>query len=144
MGMEDISGRPRPKRAMRSPLSWMRQNLFSGVGNTVLTLGSIYLLWLIVPPVLDFAIFSAVWTGSSREACLVPDAGACWPFVWANLGQFIYGRYPSSELWRVNLTFLLGAAVIIPMLIPSAPAKRFNLICLIVIYPLIALVLLAG
>ena len=144
MGMEDISGRPRPKRATRSPLSWMRQNLFSGVGNTVLTLGSIYLLWLIVPPVLDFAIFSAVWTGSSREACLVPDAGACWPFVWANLGQFIYGRYPSSELWRVNLTFVLGAAVIIPMLIPSAPAKRFNLICLIVIYPLIALVLLAG
>ncbi|MDP1628180.1 amino acid ABC transporter permease [Parvibaculum sp.] len=145
MGMEDVSGRPRMKPGTsRSPLGWARRNLFSGVGNTVLTLVSVYILWMVIPPLLDFTIFSAVWTGTTREACLVPDAGACWPFVWANIDQFIYGRYPPSEIWRVNIVFALGIATIVPMLIPAAPAKRFNLIFLLVVYPLIALVLLAG
>ncbi|MEQ8265895.1 MAG: amino acid ABC transporter permease [Parvibaculum sp.] len=126
-----------------SPIGWARRNLFSGVGNMLLTLVSAYLLWVTVPPLLDFTIFSAAWTGTTREACLATD-GACWPFVWANIDQFIYGRYPSSEIWRVNVVFALGALAIVPMLMPSAPAKRFNLIFLLVIYPLIALVLLAG
>ncbi len=145
MGMEDVSGRPRMKPGTsRSPLGWARRNLFSSVGNTVLTLVSVYLLWMVIPPLLDFTIFSAVWTGTTREACLVPDAGACWPFVWANIDQFIYGRYPPSEIWRVNIVFALGIATIVPMLIPAAPAKRFNLVFLLIVYPLIALVLLAG
>ncbi len=145
MGMEDVSGRPRMKPGTsRSPLGWARRNLFSSVGNTVLTLVSVYLLWMVIPPLLDFTIFSAVWTGTTREACLAPEAGACWPFVWANIDQFIYGRYPPSEIWRVNIVFALGIATIVPMLIPAAPAKRFNLVFLLIVYPLIALVLLAG
>ena len=145
MAMEDVTGRPRPPMRSRiSPVDWARRNLFSSVGNTALTLFCLWLLWLAVPPFLDFTIFSAVWTGATREVCLGPDKGACWPLVWANLGQFIYGRYPEDEIWRVNVVFALGFAAIVPALIPSAPAKRFNLIFLLVIYPLIALVLLAG
>jgi general L-amino acid transport system permease protein len=124
--------------------TWMRKNLFSSAANTALTLAAIYLVAITVPGILDWAIFRAVWEGDSRTACLVPDAGACWPFVKANIGQFIYGRYPASEIWRVNLTFVLGVAGLIPMLMPSAPAKRWNLIYLVIAYPLIAIVLLAG
>ena len=145
MAMEDVTGRPRPPMRSRiSPVDWARRNLFSSVGNTALTLFCLWLLWLAVPPFLDFTIFSAVWAGTTREVCLGPDKGACWPLVWANLDQFIYGRYPEDEIWRVNVVFALGFAAIVPALIPSAPAKRFNLIFLLVIYPLIALVLLAG
>ncbi|WP_293331695.1 amino acid ABC transporter permease [Parvibaculum sp.] len=145
MAMEDVTGRPPPKSQMRmSPVVWARRNLFSSVGHTILTLACLYLLWLAIPPFLDFTIFSAVWSGTTREACLGDGKGACWPFVWANIGQFIYGRYPQDELWRVNIVFALGILAIVPALIPSAPAKRFNLIFLLVIYPLIALVLLAG
>ena len=125
-------------------IKWAHKNLFSGVWNTILTLASIYLIFITVPAMIDWLIVSAVWTGDSRAACLVPDAGACWPFVTANLKQFIYGRYPDAELWRVNLTFALGVAGLAPMLIPSLPAKRWNLIYLVVAYPLIAIVLLAG
>ena len=32
-------------------LAWIRGNLFSSVGNTLLTLLGLYLVWLIVPPV---------------------------------------------------------------------------------------------
>lgn len=125
-------------------ITWMRKHLFSSIGNSALTLFAIYIIYISVPPLLNWAIFDAVWHGDSRKACLDPNSGACWPFVKANLSQFIYGRYPASEIWRVNLTFLLGAAAIIPALIPSAPAKKFNLIFLLGAYPFIAIVLLAG
>lgn len=144
MAMNDITARIAPRSKSLSPLVWAQRNLFSSTGNTILTLASAYLLWLTVPPVLDFTIFSAVWTGATREACLAPGAGMCWPFIWANIDQFIYGRYPPEEIWRVNLTFALGAAVIVPMLIPGLPARRLNLVLLLVVFPLVAIVLLAG
>ncbi|MGV8996107.1 MAG: amino acid ABC transporter permease [Parvibaculaceae bacterium] len=125
-------------------LKWIRKNLFPNVWNSALTLFALWLVYISLPPLLNWAIFNAVWVGDGRAACLDPNSGACWPFVKANLGQFIYGRYPQSELWRVNLTFLLGVAGLVPMLMPSAPAKKWNLIYLVIAYPLIALVLLAG
>ncbi|MEQ8951113.1 MAG: amino acid ABC transporter permease, partial [Parvibaculum sp.] len=73
MAMEDVTGRPPPKSVLpMSPIGWARRNLFSSPGNTILTLASLYILWLTIPPFLDFTIFSAVWTGTTREACLVP------------------------------------------------------------------------
>jgi general L-amino acid transport system permease protein len=125
-------------------MNWARKNLFSSIPNTALTLFAIYLIYVTVPAFVDWAFISAVWQGDSRIACLDPDSGACWPFVTANINQFIYGRYPASEIWRVNLTFALGVAGLIPILIPSMPAKKWNLIYLVVAYPLIAIVLLAG
>jgi general L-amino acid transport system permease protein len=123
---------------------WVRRNLFSGLWNSLLTVFAAYLIFISVPPLLDWAIFNGVWSGTSRAECLGPDKGACWPFVWANIGQFIYGRYPASEIWRVNTVFLLGVAGLAPMLIPSIPAKKWNAIYLLVAYPLIAIVLLKG
>lgn len=125
-------------------ITWARKNLFSSFWNSVLTLFAIYIIYISLPGLIDWAFIRAVWQGDSRTACLAPDSGACWPFVKANIGQFIYGRYPTSEIWRVNLTFLLGVAGLVPMLMPSAPAKRWNLIYLVVAYPLIAIVLLSG
>lgn len=132
------------KPGTRGALDWLRRNLFSGPWNTALTLASLYLIWIALPPVLDWAFFSAVFHGDSREACLGPGKGACWPFVRANLDQFIYGRYPEAERWRVNLVFLLGAAGLAPLLVPGIPAKRWNAGFLLLAYPLIAFVLLTG
>jgi general L-amino acid transport system permease protein len=50
-------------------------------------------------------------------------AGACWAFVEAKFGQFIYGRYPLEERWRVNLTGLLLIAGLVPIAIPSVPVQ---------------------
>ncbi len=122
---------------------WLRKNLFSNVWNSALTLFALWVIYISVPPLLDWAIFKAVWEGDGRT-CREITSGACWPFVKANLGQFVYGRYPSSEVWRVNLTFVLGVAGLVPMLMPSAPAKKWNLTYLVIAYPLIAIVLLAG
>lgn len=125
-------------------IAWMQANLFSSVNNTLLTLLGAYLIYLIVPTVLDWALFSATFTGDGREACLREGAGACWPFIDAKMDQFIYGRYPLEERWRVDWTFFLGIAGLIPMLIPSVPYKLWNAIYLLVPYPVIAFLLLTG
>ena len=123
---------------------WLKENLFATPRDTILTiLTFLFLLW-IVPPIIDWAFISAVWTGESREACIAPGTGACWAFVEAKFGQFIYGRYPIDERWRVNLSGLLLIAGLVPIAIPSVPYKRENALYLLVVFPVLAFILLTG
>jgi general L-amino acid transport system permease protein len=125
-------------------LGWLRENLFSSFGNTVLTLAMALLLVSIAWAVIDWAVIRAVWTGADREACAIAGAGACWPFVWAKFPQWLFGFYPIEERWRPALVFLIGAAAFVPMLMPSAPFKQWNALFLAVVYPVAALILLSG
>jgi general L-amino acid transport system permease protein len=72
------------------------------------------------------------------------EVGACWAFVSAKFGQFIYGRYPDAERWRVDICFFVGAAALVPMLIPAVPGKKWNAIFLLVVFPTMTFVLLTG
>ena len=129
-----------------SVLGRIRRNLFSSWWNALLTLAALALLWLLVPPAVRFLLTDAVWTGKDREACLAASgaAGACWAFVKANLGLFVYGRYPEPERWRVDLVFALGAPALVPLAIPNAPFKRLNALFTFLVFPLVAFVLLTG
>jgi general L-amino acid transport system permease protein len=97
-----------------------------------------------VPPVIEFLFIDAVWEGDSREVCLGEDVGACWAFIEARFGQFIYGTYPASLRWRPNLFFFLGAALLIPLAIPQAPYKGLNALLLFAVYPVVSFILLTG
>ncbi|WP_099867711.1 amino acid ABC transporter permease [Pararhizobium haloflavum] len=123
---------------------WIRVNLFASVPDTILTVVMILFLAWILPPLLNWAFFNAVWDGANREACLGEDRGACWAFVEAKFAQFMYGRYPLGERWRVDLTGILLIAGTIPMLIPRVPFKRLNAIFLLIVFPVVAYVLLVG
>ena len=123
---------------------WLKENLFATPRDTVLTILTFLLLVWIIPPIVDWAFISAVWDGESREDCIVPGAGACWAFVEAKFGQFMYGRYPLEERWRVNLSGLLLIAGLVPIAIPSVPYKRENAIYLLFIFPVLAFILLTG
>jgi general L-amino acid transport system permease protein len=123
---------------------WLRTNLFSSWLNTILTfLGLAFIAW-VVPPIFRWAITDAAWTGGGRDVCTDPAVGACWAFVKAKFGQFMYGRYPFDERWRVNLLALLLIAGLIPMAIPRVPFKRENAIYLLLVFPVLAYVLLLG
>lgn len=123
---------------------WLKVNLFATPKDTILTiLMALFLAW-ILPPLFNWAFFSAVWDGSNREACLGEGQGACWAFVDAKFGQFMYGRYPINERWRVDLTAILLIVSLVPLAIPSVPYKKFNAIFLLVIFPIIAFILLTG
>ena len=136
---------PRPAPASSVGLgAWARRNLFATPGDVALTvLGSILIIWL-GNMLLDWALINASFSGDDRTACLKPVQGACWPFIDAKLGQFIYGRYPEAEIWRVNLVFLFGFAGLVPMLVPSAPLKSFNIAFLLGLYPVFTFIMLTG
>jgi general L-amino acid transport system permease protein len=129
--------------AFENVLGRLARSLFASPLNVAMTFFSAGVIALILPPLLRFLVFDATWDGTSRDDCL-PNAGACWPFIWAKLGQYIYGFYPIAERWRPNVVFALGAILLIPLLIPSAPWKRLNSLLFFGVYPVIAFVLLTG
>ena len=138
-----IGQRPPPARET-GVIGWVRANLLSDPWNAALTLAGLYLLALILIPVIKFTVINAVWNGNDRTACLAADTGACWAFVKAKFGQFIYGRYPDAERWRVDLVFAMGLIGLIPMLIPKVPFKKWNAVYLLAVFPIAAFGLLTG
>jgi len=140
----DESPRMSPPVNNNGVVGWVRQNLFATPKDALLSILVMVLLVWLLPPIIDWAFVSAVWTGDGREACLAPGVGACWAFVDAKFGQFMYGRYPVEERWRVNITGLLLIASLVPIAIPSVPYKRENAIFLLLGFPVIGFFLLTG
>jgi general L-amino acid transport system permease protein len=132
-----------PPLASRGLLGLLRESLFAGPLNIALTILSVGVIALVLPPTVRFLLLDAVWQGTDREACL-GISGACWPFVKAKFAQFVYGFYPVAERWRPNIVFGLGAILLVPLLIPAAPFKRTNAILFFGVFPLVAFVLLTG
>ena len=129
-------------------VGWVRANLFSSPANIALTLISVLLVYWIVPPFIEFMITHAVWTGADREACLPtaerPEVGACWPFVRDRFSYFIYGSYPISERWRVDIFFVMLAIGIVWLLWLEAPRRDLGAVYFFVVVPIVSYVLLNG
>jgi general L-amino acid transport system permease protein len=143
-----MAEREPPPVASRGVVGWARARLFDGLFNTVLTLVTVLVAVAIVVPVVRFLLIDAVWDGASRVDCLAETVkrpvGACWPFISAKFDQLIYGFYPQAEHWRVNLTFVMGAILLLPLLIPRVPYKLANAILFFGIFPIVAFFLLVG
>ena len=129
-------------------VGFLHERLFSSPFNIMMTVTSALLLWFTIVPAVKFLLIDAVWQGTDRTACLAtsanPEVGACWPFIQAKFDQFVYGFYPAAERWRVNLTFALGALLLLPLLIPRIPAKTLNSGLFFAAYPVIGFFLLHG
>jgi general L-amino acid transport system permease protein len=134
----------RPPRLEIGVIGWLRHNLFSTWGNTLLTVVALYVVWRVAEGLAGWAIIHAVWSGDSGEACRAEGSGACWAFVGAKLGQFVYGRYPDAERWRVNLVFAMAVAGLVPLMVPRVPGKAFSAVYTFFVFPVIAFFLLAG
>ncbi len=122
---------------------WMRVNLFSSPANTALTLLTIYFLYLVVPPLFEWAFVNSLWEGESNKDCRGIE-GACWVLIPKRFGQYIYGFYPEPERWRVNLTFILFCINLLPVLFDRVPGRTFAALFLVFGFPIIAFVLLHG
>ena len=127
---------------LRRAVAWLRENLFNGVLNTLLTVAVVAGLALIVPPFLRWAVGDATISGISRAACV--GDGACWTFIRLRLPTFIYGHYPPEERWRVHLVVLLLLAFGFPALREHARRRGLWLSLLLTAFPLLAGVLLVG
>ena len=129
-------------------VGFLRTRLLNSPTNILLTIVGALLIWFTVIPTTRFLLVDAVWEGTDRNACLEQNAGhpvgACWPYIAAKFDQFIYGFYPEPERWRVNLIFLLGAILLLPLLIPRIQAKRLNAGLFFLALPVVAFFLLHG
>ncbi|MDN0124554.1 amino acid ABC transporter permease [Yersinia aleksiciae] len=137
-----------PPSTVRSgnPLSrmgfWARKNLFSSWSNSLLTLLCLWLMWQLIPPLLNWTIFNANWLGTSRTDCT--REGACWVFIHARFGQFMYGLYPIEQRWRINTTLIIGLLTLIPLFWRGMPRRGRYLAVWMVAYPLLVWVMLYG
>jgi len=142
-----IAPRP-PPATMTGALGWLRANLLSSPFNIALTILIGLLLAWAIPEIVKFLFIDAVWTGSDREACLEfvqhRTIGACWPFVWERLPYFIYGSYPISERWRVDVFFVMLAIGIVWLLWLNAPRRDLGAIYFFLILPVTSFILLTG
>jgi len=117
---------------------WLRENLFPDVKNTLLTLAGLYILYAIIPPLLNWLIFDATWTGSKDE---VVNSGARWIFIVEKFDQFMYGFYPEALHWRPNLVGILSLVLIFGFkYIGSIKLK----IATIILFPIICFILISG
>jgi general L-amino acid transport system permease protein len=146
------------RRALAEPLpppepeggvaGWMRANLFSTPFNGALTIACLALFAWIIPPLADFMLFDAVWSGKDREACLVsaerPVVGACWPFVREWFSYFVYGFYPMGQRWRVDVFFVLLAVGIVWLLRLRTRRRDLAAVYFFIILPVLSYILLSG
>jgi general L-amino acid transport system permease protein len=149
---EMVLAQPAPA-GVRGPGAWVRRNLIGSTGDTILTIIGIALVALILPQVINWAFINAQWTGPDRTVCatvaqggIQPDgwSGACWAFVNAKFGQFMFGRYPIEERWRPILVAIVFVALLVPLLIPRVPRKGLNAILFFLVLPVFSFILLVG
>lgn len=114
-------------------IGWVRHNLFSSTTNIVITVLTLYLLYVIVPPMLNWLFLDAVLWADSRDDCRAiaaaagQELGACWAFIGKRFQLFVYGFYPDAERWRVNLSFILMLAALVPVLFDNVPNRKAGL-----------------
>jgi general L-amino acid transport system permease protein len=137
-----------PPAAHGGLVGWLRANLFSSLGNTVLTLICVGFIAWAVPQLLRFFVFDAVWSGADRDACLAspanPEPGACWAFVRVWFSYFVYGFYPYGLRWRVDLFFVALAFGIAWLAWLSAPRRDIGAVYFFIVLPILSYVLLSG
>ena len=136
-----LPSQPAPKDTV-GIIGWLKDNMFSSVGNSFASIVAIAFLVTIIPPIIDWVFIDANWTGESQDDC-VKD-GACWVFIDAWMQQFIYGPYPEDQLWRINISFiLLPIIIVIQYLLPTDLRKKIGFF-IILIYPIICAAMLDG
>jgi general L-amino acid transport system permease protein len=137
-----------PPTKMTGALGWLRDNLLSTPFNIALTILIVLPLAWAIPELVKFLFLDAVWSGTDRDACLESvqhrEIGACWPFVWERLPYFIYGSYPISERWRVDVFFAMLAVGIVWLLWLNAPRRDLGAFYFFVVLPISSFILLTG
>ena len=111
-------------------IKWARENLFSNIPNTILTLLAIYFIYTLLAGILPW-VFQSSWTATSLNACRESIAhtygegveGACWAVIRERYLQLLFGFYPSELYWRPVLAFALMLVAVAPVLYNGLPRK---------------------
>jgi general L-amino acid transport system permease protein len=118
-----------PPITEKGAVKWVRENLFSGWLNTILTLLSLYVIYWVLAHILPWSL-GGIWIAESLTECReIRDASgigydvACWAVITDRWHQLLFGFYPSELYWRPILTLILFGAAIAPILFDKAPRQ---------------------
>ncbi|EYD76811.1 Glutamate transport membrane-spanning protein [Rubellimicrobium mesophilum DSM 19309] len=119
-----------PPRRETGAIRWLRQNLFSGPLNIILTVLAIWLLWVALRDVVPWA-WRGVWRASSLNECrairdqLYPEgtSAACWAVLTDRWRQLVFGFYPASQIWRPPLALVVFLLAVSPILFARLPRR---------------------
>jgi general L-amino acid transport system permease protein len=107
-----IAARPAPIK-MEGALPWLRNNLFSSIGNSLVSLIVLALLLWAASGIVQWGILHAV-TAADPDACQAArGVGACWGVVREKGRIILLGRYPQPEHWRAELATLLLLGLVV-------------------------------
>ncbi|WP_420597637.1 amino acid ABC transporter permease [Neptuniibacter sp.] len=136
-----LPSQPAPKDTV-GLIPWVKDNLFSSIGNSLTTLIIIGLLVSLLPPLIDWLFLSANWSGTKQADCT--KEGACWVFVSAWSKQFFFGSYPTEEIWRIFICLIsLIAVIAASYLLPKDSRNKLGIPAFLIL-PFIWIIILDG
>lgn len=124
-----------PPARQRGVVLWLRENLFSGPLNTILTILGLAAVWYLVSHLWPW-FANSVWNANSMAECRAAVAakagegatGACFGIIRERWNQFIYGFYPSQLYWRPTVTFGLMMFAVAPVLFSESRRLRWGVL----------------
>ena len=126
-------------------IKWMRENLFSGVSNSILTLAALAAVYYLLAGFLPW-LLNGIWDAPSLRACrdiLQGDVGGCFAVLTERWNQLLFGfKYPSEEYWRPTMAFVLLFAAAAPVMFPNHVPR--GLFIFTGLYPFLAYWLIWG
>ncbi len=138
-------------------IGWMRQNLFSGAFNSILTIVALVLIFMVLKAIVPWVV-SPTWNAGSLTECreILHDlgreghyGGACWGVINERWEQLMFGFYPNGSQegttdlrWRPVLALVLLFVALAPVLFAQRVPKK--LIWFSAVYPFIMPWLLWG
>ncbi|GGH40646.1 L-glutamine ABC transporter membrane protein /L-glutamate ABC transporter membrane protein /L-aspartate ABC transporter membrane protein /L-asparagine ABC transporter membrane protein [Cribrihabitans marinus] len=133
-----------PPATEQGIVKWLRENLFSGWLNTLLTVLSLIFIYKLASDTLPW-LLNGIWNTDSLAECreiLDGTTGACFSVLTDRWNQLLFGfKYPSEQYWRPTLAFVLLIVAAAPVLFFDLPRKMLIFTGL---YPFIAFYLIWG
>ncbi len=137
----------KPPVTQRGMVKWLRENLFSGPFNTILTVLGLIAVYLLVRAALPW-LLNGVWSAKSLGECreiILASAGdgaqgACWAIIKERWHQFMFGFYPRDMYWRPLLAFALMIVAITPVLYYGIRKSNLRMVGTVGVLLLLALI----
>ena len=142
----DMLTQQKPPAAQSGAVKWMRENLFSGPLNSILTVLGVIALYFVLKAGLPW-LLNGVWFADSLNECrdiVTASAGegasgACWAMVRLRWNQFMFGFYPRDLYWRPILAFGLMLVAVTPVLYYGIRKSNVRMVAVIAVLLLLAL-----
>ncbi|MEL6466818.1 MAG: amino acid ABC transporter permease [Pseudomonadota bacterium] len=115
-----------PPSTATGPVKWARDNLFSTIPYSILTIVALYCIYLMLAGFLPWAL-NGVWDTNNIRECrevLEGATGGCFSVLSERWNQLIFGTgYDASQYWRPTLTFVLLFVAAAPVLFVNLPRQ---------------------